>query len=492
MEETARLTEEAVIAELAAADDAAVRLRLHDASRVEWIVALPLPEERRLAYQIDVALEVPSSAAAGKSPWDQLQSFTRLDGPTAIATSEDVTIDALRRGAVTVSQMLVRARDGFARHCRLAQAGQASPDFSGKAFLNIWLDAALRSVRDARDKLTRAAATDTPDIGRERALIDEFASVKLLDMLAESERVAREAPPGGEVAVIGCFEGVRARIHETLAGEMARRKEKCFLRTDASSPENLERYIARSARLKKHFEEVLFLDRESEQLDERLDLWSRVAGALLAGTLATLPLQLVLARRAQPQELGWGLMVLAILTGLIYALRESIKERGRTWLSRRFNRFQSQRVLRCRVPHRRLPSRDLLVTAREWCRQFTSSRPDPLNPQAGASLRVTDVEYRHKGTVRQHPHLWAAGVRRVLHIFRYDLSPLLPRLDDEPKAVPVADAEGNVAFVATPRRYRVPIRVTLKAGGEQHEQRATLVVDRGGLRRIEFGSDAQD
>ena len=484
--ETALLTEEAVIAELAAADDAAVRLRLHDASRVEWIVALPLPEQTTLAYQIDVGLEVPACAIAGKSPWDQMQAFTRLDGPTVIATSEDITIDALRRAAVRLSQMLARARDGFARHYGLARAGQAPPALSGKAFLTIWLDAALRSVRDAREKLTRAVAADSPEIVRERALIDEFVSVRLLDMLAESERAARDAP------VNGCAQDVSVRIQETLRSEMSYRKEKGFLSTDVSAPEGLEHYIARSSRLKKHFEEVLFLDRESEQLDERVDLWSRIAGALVAGTVATLPLQLILARRAQPHELGWGLLVLAVLTGLLYALRESIKERGRTWLSRKFTRFQSQRVLRCRVPQRRLPSRDLLVTAKEWCRQFTSSRPDPLNPQAGASLRVTDVEYLHKGTVRPQPHLWAAGVRRVLHIFRYDLSPLLPRLDDEPKAVPVTDAAGNVAFVATPRRYEVPIRVTLRAGGEEHEQQATLVLDRGGLRRIVIGVQAPD
>ena len=488
MADAAQLTEEAIIAELTTADESTVRLRLHDASRVEWIVALPLPEDKRLDYELTVDLEVPASAIAGKSPWDQLQALTRLDGPTAIATSGDLSIDALRRGAVTLSQMLARARDGFGRHCGLARAGQPTPEVSGKPFLAIWLEAGLRSVRDARENLTHPKPADSPEVIRERALIDEFVSVRLLDMLAESERVAREAlPASAEPALAGSFEGLSARIHLSLREEMAYRNKCGFLRTDAASPEGLESYLARSARLKKHFEEVLFLDRESEQLDERVELWSRIVGALVAGTFATVPLQLILSRRTLPRDLGWGLLLLAVITGLFYALRESIKERGRTWLSRKFTRFQSQRVLRCRMPQQRLPAGDLVVTAREWCRLFSSSRPDPLNPQAGASLRVTDVQYLHKGVVHPQQDLWAAGVRRVLHIFRYDFSPLLPRLDDEEKAVPVVDADGNVAFLATPRRYQVPILIELKVDGERHQQRATLVLDRGGLRRIAAG-----
>jgi hypothetical protein len=115
---------------------------------------------------------------------------------------------------------------------------------------------------------------------------------------------------------------------------------------------------------------------------------------------------------------------------------------------------------------------------------MTRSAPDPLNPEAGASLRATRVHYRHRGVLRPQPALWATGVRRVLHIFRYDLSPLLPRLNDEPKPVPVVGDDGQVAFVATARRYHVPISIGLVLPGEYHEQRATLVLDRGGLRRL--------
>lgn len=135
---------------------------------------MPLPRDRPRPYQIDVELEVPASLTGRDAPWDQLQSFTRLGGPAEIASSADVTIDALRRGAVTLTRMLTRA--------------------------------------------------------------------------------------------------------------------------------------------------------------------------------------------------------------------EHIKERGRSWLTGKMVRFQSQRALRCRAPARRLPRRDVVVEAREWCRQTTRSRPDPLHPEAGGVI----------------------------------------------------------------------------------------------------------
>ena len=57
-----------------------VRVGIHDASRVEWSVTLPLPKGGPLAYSFDVEMRIPSNAFARHSPWDQLQAFTRLDG----------------------------------------------------------------------------------------------------------------------------------------------------------------------------------------------------------------------------------------------------------------------------------------------------------------------------------------------------------------------------------------------------------------------------
>jgi hypothetical protein len=479
---------QAALADLAGTDASAVRLRVHDASHVEWTVVLPLPEARRVAYEIEVELEVPASAATRAEPWDLLQIFTRLDGPAAISGSADLTLDELRRGAVTLTRMLGRAKEGFARHCRSAAGAEAVPDPGGPPFLSVWLEAALRAVRDARSRLTGPGPADTPQLAKERALIDEFVSVGLLDTLAEADRLAHES---GAVAVTpavrAAFDTLQLRLGEVLREEMTYRQQHGFLRADTAAAEAPERYLARAARLRKHFEEVLFLERESEQLDERLQLWTRVGGALLGGIVATLPLQLILSNRPAAGEIGWGLLALALLSGLAFAAREQIKERSRVWLTSKMVRFHTQRVSRCRVPARRLPGRDVLVEAREWCRQLTRARPDLLNPEGGASLRVTQVQYLHRGRVAPQADLWSAGVRHILHVFRYDLSPLLPRMDDEPKPVPVMDAAGRVQFVAATRRYHVPIRVRVEVAGERHEQRATLVLDRAGVRRLAPG-----
>ena len=107
--------------ELAAADnDVDVRLDVHDASRLEWSVSIPLPERGSAAYAIDVELEIPANVFARHLPWDQLQSWTRLDGPAdAVRVDAAPSIDALRRGAISFANKLARASEGFARHCRL-------------------------------------------------------------------------------------------------------------------------------------------------------------------------------------------------------------------------------------------------------------------------------------------------------------------------------------------------------------------------------------
>jgi hypothetical protein len=477
-----------VLAEIVAPDVAPVRLRVHDASRVEWTVALPLPEDGAIDYEIVVQLEVPSGAVARDAPWDQLQVFTRLDGPAAIASSDDGTVDSIRRGAVTLTRMLGRAKEGFVRHCSKVAQGKSEPDIGGSPFLTIWLDAALQAVRDARGKLTRVGANENALIARERMLVDEFVSVRLLDALAEADAGASGAARSTTPEARSAFDELHARIAGALCREMDYRRSRGFLAATKDSSESLEAYLARASQLKKHFEEVLFLDRETELREERVRLWSAVAGALIGGIAIAVPLQLTWIFRG---NIGLGLVALALFTGIGYALREHIKESGRRWLAGKMVRYQSQRALRCRAPAQRLPTRDVVVEAHEWCRQVSRTAPDPLNPEGGASLRVTRVEYLHRGKLRPQADLWRAGVRRVLHIFRYDLSPLFPRLDDAEKPVPVA-ADGEVNFVPTPRRYQVPIEVALDLGGQRHLQRATIVIDRGGVRRLVTGAEKLD
>jgi hypothetical protein len=493
MELTATTPAEVALSEIGGTGDLPLRLRIHDSSRFEWTLSIPLPPARKVAYDLLVQLEIPTGAVGRQNPWEQLQTFSRLDGPTGVSTSHDVTVDALRRGAVTLTQMLARARDGFARHCKALfdmqggteAEGPAAKGFEGgeKGFLLIWLEAALKAVHDAREKLVTRDAGEPPEIVRERELVDEYVSVRLLEMLAESQRSLQSAARSGAPAEL--TDGVRARIEEALRDEFAYRERKKFLRAEMRSDAGVDAYLARAARLKKHFEEVLFLDRETEQLDERVQQWMSTLGALLGGIVAFVAIQVALThRRPGPIEVGWGLATLAMIAGLGYAARHHLRELGRGWLAGKVVRFHAQRISRCRVPSRRLPSKDVIVEAREWCHQATTSRPDPLNPEAGASLRITHVHYLHKGVVHPQRELAGAGVKSVRHIFRYDLSSLFPRLDDDRKLVPVIDGNGQVSVIEAMRKYRVRVDVRATFAGERHEHKAEIVLDKNGLQGI--------
>jgi hypothetical protein len=493
MELTATTPAEVALSEIGGTGDLPLRLRIHDSSRFEWTLSIPLPPARKVAYDLLVQLEVPTGAVGRQNPWEQLQTFSRLDGPTGVSTSHDVTVDALRRGAVTLTQMLARARDGFARHCKALferQAGtqaeaSAAEGFEGgeKGFLLVWLEAALKAVHDGREKLVTRDAGEPPEIVRERELVDEFVSLRLLEMLAESQRSLQSAARSG--APTELTDGVRRRIEEALHDEFAYRERKKFLRADRRSEADVDAYLARAARLKKHFEEVLFLDRETEQLDERVQQWMATVGALLGGIVAFVAIQVALThRRPGPLEVGWGLTTLAMIAGLGYAARHHMREFCRGWLAGKVVRFHAQRISRCRVPSRHLPSKDVIVEAREWCHQATTSRPDPLNPEAGASLRTTHVHYLHKGVVHPQRELSGAGVKSVRHIFRYDLSSLFPRLDDDRKLVPVIDGNGRISVIEAMRKYRVRVDVRATFAGERHEHKAEIILDKNGLQGI--------
>ena len=171
----------------------------------------------------------------------------------------------------------------------------------------------------------------------------------------------------------------------------------------------LDAYVARAARLRKHFEEVLFLDRESYQLDERVQQWMTSFAALLAGGSAFL-LQLALVDRrsspsAEPRAGAAASRPIALLAGACYMARDRIKELARAWLTGKVYRFHAQRVTRYRLPERRTATRDVVIRTRVWCNQTTQSLPDVLNPQGGATLPRTRIRYLQKGVISHLPGL---------------------------------------------------------------------------------------
>ena len=81
-------------------------------------------------------------------------------------------------------------------------------------------------------------------------------------------------------------------------------------------------------------------------------------------------------------------------------------------------------------------------------------------------------------------------MKRVKHVFRYDLSPLFTRLDDAVKQIPVLDKSTHrVRFTEAPRSYRFPIRIRVACEGLTHEELAVVVLHKGGLDRLERSRD---
>jgi len=283
---------------------------------------------------------------------------------------------------------------------------------------------------------------------------------------------------------------VETRLAGALERELAYRAEQGHANVDPSSPYALERYLERASRLKKHFQEVLFLEPQSYKVAERAYHWVAGFVALLASTWA-FAWQIALTTRASAANtVSSGVIVLAATAGLIYATKDRFKEIGRSWMTNRVQRvYGAQRITRYRAPSRRLPGRDLVVTARESFGQAMVSQPDPLNPDCGVSTVQSVLTYEHKGQVFPNAQLLGSGVRRVKHVFRYDLSPLFARLDDATKPVPVLEG-GRVRFVDAPRCYRLPILVEIVSGGVRQFERGTIVMHKRGLERIEKDRDS--
>jgi len=472
-----------------------VRLAIHDTSRLEWSVSVPMPANGETDYAIEVDLEVPAHVLAAHSPWDQLQELARLDQPNDTAPSV-ATVDALRWFAVGVAAKVARAHDGFGRHARLAASPFANDDVASHvAALASWIRAAESTLVDARRRLESAP----PSVAHEARLADEYLSLRLLELLAGAERQlatvydrAEHATPDDPATrrLAGCaplFADIGEIIADALCREMHHRASAGYLEADADSPQGLERYLDRASQLKKHFQEVLFLEAERFTVTEK---WHAIVTSVIALVAWTVYFvgDLYIQHGHLSEHIGSSVVVLCLLMGLVYVVRERIKEIGRTWFASNVHRFYAQRIARYRAPRKTCPSRDIVVRARESFLRTNETRPDPLNPRSGATIAITTLRYRHQGTLEASPTLGRAGISRVKHVFRYDLSPLFARLDDATKPVPFVDpTTRRIRFTQAPRCYRVPVRLVARVGNDvASEERGSLVLHKRGLERIDL------
>jgi hypothetical protein len=264
--------------------------------------------------------------------------------------------------------------------------------------------------------------------------------------------------------------------------ELAHRVSWKFCKFDPGSPASLESFIARANALKKHFESLLYLRRETKHLDDRLQPWIGALVALVLGAAFFLLQLFALRPGDRSAGLRSGVLLLAIAVGVLYAGRERLKTLAEHWLSTGLRRLTAERTTRLLAP---LDGYQLVARARESFEEQGLAKPDALNPDLGVVDQATLLRFTHAGKLYA-PSTKGLGPRALRLIFRYDNSPLLARLDDPRKRLAVADPSSDrLQLVTASRTYRVAVRLRLKTGDAIEERHHDLVLDKRGLLRLE-------
>jgi hypothetical protein len=459
-----------------------LKIEAHDASRVEWSIYLPLPRDKTaFEAEVDLHLEFPENVYAPHDGWDQLQILTRLSSPDDDAPGAAPTSDGVRRSALGYARKMKLLRESIPR-AAVAHSLNPMPFAPSLAKdLAAILDKADALLLQARELLTRKLEPDSAEMQRERDLADEFLSGQLLELLTVAEETSRRMrQPGALPQYRELAEKLNLRVEEMLSRELRERESRGELLPDGEDGEALALFLDRAASLKKHFQEVLFLEPEAQMIDQAVRNWVGLSGAATAFVIY-FGLQALQTSAAAQASLGIGTLMTA--GALAYALKDRAKELTRQWLSGKLSHLYAQRVLLLREPQRYDRSRNVVMKARESLAQSRISQPDPLNPGTGAVQRVVIVDYKQRARVTRLRGPTGAVYERLKVVFRYDLSPILSRLDDSVKRVPVPDS-GGVRFADVPRLYRVPMSVSLTTAAGVEKRDVVIVLSRRGIARL--------
>lgn len=468
-----------------------LRLRIHDASRVEWVAELPLPQRGEQELELELSAEVPEHVWTDHDQWERLQLMARLSSPCEEPPNDvPATVDELRRATLAAVHRFKDARERLERELqRAASPFTKAPVPDLAAAVRAAVERALLELDTEREQLARQRRHDSADVERERELAGEFLSNHAIDFLSTAQRSIDDTLCAPHAHHRSAYEAdaalLRPFLAERLAAELAYRDAHGFVRPDDADPWQLERYVSRASLLKKHFQEVLFLDMETERSEKRYRNWFGVAAASLAALWA-FPLGFLLTGSGGTTGLGLGVSSTIALLVLSYAVKDRIKESVRAWLSARVATDYAGRITTLSAPARLLGTPLKLARMRESFFVTREQRPDPLHPDIGPLRPVVRLRYLLRGSVEGEPRLAWHGHERMKLVFRYDLSPLFTRLDDPIKRVPVLAADGRtMRFAEAARCYRLPVRLTLRYRGVEHERAGILVAHKLGLERIE-------
>ena len=479
-------------------DDLEMRIGVHDVSRLEWVTSIELPKRDERKYEIEFSLEIPANIFLPHNVWDYMQTYTRLQSPTEEGELrvDRHDIDELRRDTLGVAHRLKAYRQKFESACASAAAsliGALQPTL--EASLSEWIALATELLGEMRQCLQGPlpdGTTTGESSAREAELADEFLSHQLLEFLAAAQKSLDEVllAPGSRMLELntGFAERLHRLLSEQLRTELGYRQARGYLNPSAKSSAELSRFVERGSRLKKHFQDVLFLDGTPHMVDFRVRNWTGVVAAAIAAVFwLAFTVAAPLGSRAW---YGVSMLTFGLIFAAAYALKDRMKELTRAWLAGRLMRLYGHRMATLRLPGRFDAERRVLVETREICECRPEVREDLLNRTVGRTRRVVVLRYHMRVELKPSDMLQKGGIRCVKHIFRYDLSPVFGRLDNAVKRVPVLDeATAKVRLADAPKEYRVPVSVRATIEGRAVHSSAELVLSKRGIERIEHDSE---
>jgi hypothetical protein len=459
---------------------------MHDASRLEWVVSVPLRANQDSDFTVEFELEVPAHLFSAHDYWRSLQMLSRFESPLegGAPPPQATHPDELRELALSFAHRIKVLRQSLVRECFMANSMLAPPPTPRRAYVLVEAFVAVqRQLGAARAELLRCTS---PELARERELADEFLSNQMLDFLTHAhraidEQLLRAGGPHTE-ALREVAAGFARCVSEGLGQEVTHREACGYLTPTTNDAAALERYLERANALKKHFQGFLFLRPESIFVDSQLRSWGGVAGAMAASVFAFGINKSLMGAHAAQASLGLG--ALATAGAVVYAIQDRIKEMGRNFLSAKVGRYYAQRVTQLFAPARPNKRDRRIATLRESLTAKPAERPDALNPDL-SRRPVVIVRYQARGRMRAEASAGLRPMHGVKQIFRYDLSWLFARLDDPLKAVPIVHRGGSMSLAAAPRCYRLPAVVRLHTASGSHEEAVVAVMHKRGLERCE-------
>ena len=494
-----------------AAPEPRVRMDVHDRSRIEWVVTVPIaPVGEAHTWEVLLQAQIPEAMWVPHQPWDHFTVRSRLTSPSLEAGERQLGdgMDCVRRRALAVSHLLkveavgllqtlatARRRPGHARHLL--------PDQEARVMVQR-LAAVYGEACRQRDRLQTLALPGDLALQREVHLADEYISnhvlvlvTKVTRMLDVRHRLHRPPLP----AMHGGADDVRTALAEMLRAETLHRKQHEMRHAAVTNRQDIEALVNRAALLKKHFQQALFLEAKAYMVDERLRNWIAAIVAMIASSFYFVWQVWVLNAAMTTAQTTVSLVLAGMVAALVYAAKDRIKEVGRDWLARRVKDRVADRVAHLRLQARMDPKQSHFALARETISLKRVLQADPLNPGLGQTQVVHQLSVlerlRHIGL----PILHEQGMNGLKHVLRYDLSPLLVKLDDHRKRVPVlTEHDGKPARVqvrSALRVYSIAVTVHLRqvglptGQGVEYVVRGVLQLQRGGLVRFVPAPDAR-